>query len=63
MDFYYRYKKDIALFAGMGFSANRFSLSWARILPDGIGAVNEEGLQFYDEMINKLLKHGIEPVV
>ncbi len=63
IDFYHRYKEDIALFAGMGFSAYRFSLSWARILPDGEGEVNEEGLLFYEKVIDELLKYKIEPVV
>lgn len=63
IDFYHRYKEDIALFAGMGFSAYRFSVSWARILPDGEGDVNENGLRFYENMIDELLNHHIEPVV
>lgn len=63
IDFYHRYKEDIALFAEMGFTAYRFSLSWARILPDGEGEVNEEGLHFYDNVIDELLKYHIEPVV
>lgn len=63
IDFYHRYKEDIALFAEMGFSAYRFSLSWARIFPDGESEVNEEGLQFYDNVIDELLKNNIEPVV
>lgn len=63
IDFYHRYKEDIALFAEMGFSAYRFSLSWARILPDGEGEVNEEGLRFYENVIDELLKYNIEPVV
>lgn len=63
IDFYHRYKEDIALLAGMGFTAYRFSLSWARILPDGEGIVNEAGLQFYDRVIDELLKYNIEPVV
>lgn len=63
IDFYHRYKEDIALFAGMGFTAYRFSLSWSRILPDGEGEINEEGLKFYDSVIDELLKYHIEPVV
>ncbi len=63
IDFYHRYKEDIALFAEMGFNAYRFSISWARIFPDGEGDVNEEGLKFYDDVIDELLKYGIEPVV
>jgi 6-phospho-beta-glucosidase len=63
IDFYHRYKEDIALFAGMGFTAYRFSLSWARILPDGEGEINEEGLCFYENVIDELLKNHIEPVI
>lgn len=63
IDFYHRYKEDIALFAEMGFTAYRFSVSWSRVFPDGEGAVNEEGLRFYDAVIDELLAKGIEPVV
>ena len=63
IDFYHRYKEDIALFAEMGFTAYRFSLSWARILPDGEGEVNEEGLRFYENVVDELLKYNIEPVI
>lgn len=63
IDFYHRYREDVALFAGMGFSAYRFSVCWARILPDGEGEVNEEGIRFYEDMIDELLKYHIEPVV
>ena len=47
----------------MGLKAYRFSLSWARILPDGTGKVNEKGLDFYDRLIDALLENGIEPYV
>ncbi|MGN0477799.1 MAG: glycoside hydrolase family 1 protein, partial [Hominenteromicrobium sp.] len=63
IDFYHRYKEDIALFAEMCFTAYRFSVSWSRIFPDGEGAVNEEGLRFYEAVIDELLTKGIEPVV
>lgn len=63
IDFYHRYQEDIALFAEMGFNAYRFSVSWSRVFPDGEGAVNEEGLRFYDAVIDELLAKGIEPVV
>lgn len=64
IDFYHRYKEDIALFAEMGFKALRLSISWARIFPKGDELEpNEEGLQFYDDVFDELLKHGIEPVV
>ena len=63
IDFYHRYKEDIALLAGMGFTAYRFSISWARIFPDGEGALNEKGLQFYERVIDELIRHHIEPIV
>lgn len=64
IDFYRRYKEDIALFAEMGFKTFRMSISWARIFPNGDdGVPNEEGLQFYENVIDELLKHGIEPTI
>ncbi len=64
IDFYHRYKEDIALLAGMGFKAFRLSISWPRIFPEGDEQVpNEEGLAFYDAVIDELLSHHIEPVV
>lgn len=64
IDFYHRYKEDIKLFAEMGFKVFRFSLSWARIFPDGNELLpNEKGLEFYDEVLGELEKYGIEPLV
>ena len=64
IDFYHRYKEDIALFAEMGFKALRLSISWARIFPNGDDSTpNEEGLKFYDEIFDELINYGIEPVV
>ncbi|GGE60397.1 glycoside hydrolase family 1 protein [Nesterenkonia cremea] len=64
IDFYHRYAEDIALFAEMGFSAYRFSIAWSRIFPQGDEeSPNEEGLAFYDRVLDELEKHGIEPVV
>ncbi|UUX33317.1 glycoside hydrolase family 1 protein [Fundicoccus culcitae] len=64
IDFYHRYKEDIALFAEMGFKTFRMSISWARIFPNGDDqAPNEAGLQFYDNVIDELLKHNIEPTI
>ena len=64
IDFYHRYKEDIALFAEMGFKCFRFSINWARIFPNGDDAqANEEGLQFYENIIDECLKYGIEPLV
>ncbi len=63
IDFYHRYQEDIDLFAGMGFNCYRFSLSWSRIFPEGEGAVNPEGLAFYDRVVDTLLEKGIEPMI
>lgn len=64
VDFYHRYKEDIALFAEMGFKVFRLSIAWSRIFPNGDDAQpNEEGLQFYDQVFAELKKHQIEPLV
>lgn len=64
IDFYHRYKEDIALLAEMGFTAFRLSIHWARIFPNGYDETpNEEGLQFYDNVFDELAKYNIEPVV
>lgn len=62
-DFYHHYKEDIALFAEMGFKCYRMSISWSRICPEGMYDINEEGLKFYDDVFDELLKYDIEPVV
>ncbi|MEK5026272.1 glycoside hydrolase family 1 protein [Paenibacillus sp. FSL M7-1046] len=63
-DFYHHYKEDIALFAEMGFKVYRLSISWTRIFPNGDDeTANEKGLEFYDNVIDELLKYGIEPLV
>jgi 6-phospho-beta-glucosidase len=63
VDFYHRYKEDIALFKELGFNAYRTSIAWTRIFPDGEGEVNEEGLGFYDAVFDELLANGIQPVI
>ncbi|MEG0527321.1 MAG: glycoside hydrolase family 1 protein [Longicatena sp.] len=63
VDFYHRYKEDIQLMAEMGLKTYRFSIAWTRIYPDGNGKVNEEGLRFYDDVINECLRYNIEPMV
>ncbi|WP_064590220.1 glycoside hydrolase family 1 protein [Streptobacillus moniliformis] len=64
IDFYHRYKEDIALFSEMGFKVFRTSISWSRIFPNGDEEFpNEEGLKFYDDLFDELLKYGIEPLV
>jgi len=64
IDFYHRYKEDVALFAEMGLKAFRTSINWTRVFPNGDEEEpNEEGLQFYDDLFDELLKYDIEPVV
>ncbi len=64
IDFYHRYKDDVKLFAEMGFKAFRTSIAWTRIFPNGDeNEPNEEGLQFYDDLFDELLKYNIEPVI
>ncbi len=64
IDMYHHWKEDIALMAEMGFKCYRFSFAWSRIFPTGEEDVpNEEGLRFYEEMIDELLRNHIEPVV
>ena len=60
-DHYHRFKDDIKLMKQMGLKAYRFSVSWARIIPDGDGKVNQAGIDFYTKLIDELLKNGIEP--
>ena len=61
IDFYHHYKEDIALFAEMGLKCFRTSIGWTRIFPNGDEEEpNEEGLQFYDDVFDELLKYGVE---
>jgi beta-glucosidase len=62
-DFYHRYRDDVRLMKELGLDAFRFSIAWPRVLPDGRGAVNEKGLDFYDRLVDELLGAGIEPFV
>ncbi|MCY0925417.1 GH1 family beta-glucosidase [Streptomyces sp. H27-H1] len=61
-DHYRRYREDVALMGGLGVDAYRFSVSWSRVLPDGQGAVNRAGLDFYDRLVDELCAAGIDPV-
>lgn len=64
IDFYHRYKEDLALLAEMGFKSFRMSLSWSRIFPNGDDdQANEEGLLFYENVFKECKKYGIEPLV
>ncbi len=62
-DHYHRFREDVALMKELGIKAYRFSLSWTRLFPDGIGELNEKGVQFYSDLIDALLENGIEPYV
>ncbi|MGZ9784655.1 glycoside hydrolase family 1 protein [Bacillus pseudomycoides] len=62
-DHYHRYQEDIALLAEMGFKAYRFSIAWTRIFPNGSGEINPKGVEFYNNLIDELIKKNIEPIV
>lgn len=63
VDFYHKYKEDIALFKELGINTYRTSISWSRIFPEGEGDVNEEGIEFYNKIFDELLSNGIQPVI
>ncbi|GHC05413.1 family 1 glycosylhydrolase [Cerasicoccus arenae] len=60
-DHYHRYKEDIGYMAQIGVKAYRFSLSWPRLIPNGVGKVSKAGVRFYNALINELLANDIEP--
>ena len=60
-DHYHRYQQDISLMKQLGIGAYRFSVSWPRVLPEGVGAINPKGLEFYDRLVDSMLQAGIEP--
>ncbi|KAJ4793415.1 beta glucosidase 11 [Rhynchospora pubera] len=59
-DGYHKYKEDVKLMADMGLEAYRFSISWSRLIPDGRGEVNPKAVEYYNNLIDELVKHGIE---
>jgi beta-glucosidase len=63
VDHYHRYKEDVALMAELGLKTYRFSVAWSRVVPEGAGTVNRKGLDFYNRLVDTLLKHDIEPYV
>ena len=64
IDFYHTYKEDLAYMKEMGFKAFRTSISWSRIFPNGDEETpNEAGLKFYDNLIDEIIKDGMEPVI
>ena len=62
-DHYHLYEQDVKLMAELGVKAYRFSVSWARILPNGTGEVNRKGVDFYNNLIDALLKYNILPLM
>ncbi len=60
-DHYHRFKEDIAIMKDIGLHAYRFSVAWPRLLPSGVGAVNQKGVDFYNRLIDGLLEAGVEP--
>lgn len=60
-DQYHLYKDDVKMMKEMGLKAYRFSVSWSRIIPEGIGKINQKGIEYYDNLVNELLDNGIEP--
>lgn len=62
-DFYHHYEEDIQLMKELGLKIYRFSISWARIIPDGDGDINSKGIEFYNKVIDCLLANGIQPFV
>ncbi|KDP28151.1 hypothetical protein JCGZ_13922 [Jatropha curcas] len=60
VDQYHRYKEDVKLMAETGLEAYKFSISWSRLIPNGRGHVNPKGLEYYNNLINELISHGIE---
>jgi beta-glucosidase len=61
-DHYHRYREDVQLMRSIGVNAYRFSIAWPRVLPEGSGAVNLKGLDFYDRLVDELLNAGITPM-
>jgi beta-glucosidase len=60
-DHYHRYNEDLDLMKWMGVDAYRFSVAWSRVLPNGVGAINNAGLDFYDRIVDGALERGIQP--
>ncbi|MFG2051146.1 GH1 family beta-glucosidase [Micromonospora sp. NPDC048935] len=61
-DHYHRHSEDVALLAGLGVDAYRFSIAWPRVRPTGTGPANPAGLDFYDRLVDELLAAGVDPV-
>ena len=63
IDDYHNYPEDLDLMANQGMNCYRFQISWSRVNPDGDGEFNEEGIKFYDNLINELLARHIQPMI
>ncbi|WP_028922251.1 glycoside hydrolase family 1 protein [Pseudonocardia acaciae] len=62
-DHYHRFREDVALMREVGLNAYHFSISWPRVLPEGVGRVNALGLDFYDRLVDELVAAGISPAI
>jgi len=62
-DHYHRYKEDARLMGQIGLKAYRLSVSWPRVIPEGVGKINAKGIEFYDRLVDALLKNGVQPWV
>lgn len=60
-DHYHRYLEDVGLMRQIGLNAYRFSISWPRVLPTGVGRANDKGIDFYDRLTDALLEANLEP--
>ncbi|HXK32927.1 MAG TPA: GH1 family beta-glucosidase [Dehalococcoidia bacterium] len=60
-DQYHRYKEDVAIMKQLGMRGYRFSISWPRVIPDGKGAINQKGIDYYSRLVDELLANGITP--
>lgn len=63
VDHYHRFKEDVQLMREQGLKAYRFSVAWTRIYPNGKGEINQQGLQFYIDLVDELIKNKIEPIL
>ena len=62
-DHYHRWPEDLALMQELGLNAYRFSVAWPRVIPQGRGAVNQEGLDFYERLVDGALARGLRPML
>ena len=60
-DHYHRLDDDVTMMADLGLQSYRFSISWSRVMPDGRGSVNQQGVDFYQRLVDRLLEHDIVP--